>query len=535
MPRYARVILVAVTLACLLPFAGKAFHIDDPLFVWAGRQMQTRWWNPYGFEVNWYLSATPMHEVTKNPPLASGYIGLLSSVFGEKEFVIHLGFLLQVIAAVLGTYALARRFSANPFFAGLAVLFTPAFMVSSTTVMCDVLMLALWVWAVEFWIRGLENDRPLWLTLAGFLLGACVLAKYFGVALIPLLLVYSLIRRGRPGGWLLYLLIPVVIIGLYEWWTRILYGHGLFLDAFGYVNARQPRALSDLALKTFTGLGFTGGGCAIVFFYVVFLWRPRIWVWGSIGAIMLLAVTWFLLGTMPTYAASPWRQGIAFQWSLMVLGGLAVLALPILDWKARKSPEALLLLLWVFGTFAFCVLNWTINVRSILPMVPAVAILLLRRAQSEPTTKLGLSLSLGLAALLSLAVTVADFQLASSARAAATEIRSRFGDSADTTIWFEGHWGFQYYAERNGLRAIDLVHPAVRHGDLIVVPRNNTNLTPLPQETVEHVTTLEMATCPWLATMSDSVGAGFYMDILGPLPFAFGVVPAEKYYILRFK
>jgi hypothetical protein len=40
---------------------------------------------------------------------------------------------------------------------------------------------------------------------------------------------------------------------------------------------------------------------------------------------------------------------------------------------------------------------------------------------------------------------------------------------------------------------------------------------------------------PFVATMSQAVGAGFYMDRLGPLPFAFGAVPAEKYYILRWK
>ncbi len=26
---------VLVTVACLLPFIGKAFHIDDPMFLWA--------------------------------------------------------------------------------------------------------------------------------------------------------------------------------------------------------------------------------------------------------------------------------------------------------------------------------------------------------------------------------------------------------------------------------------------------------------------------------------------------------------------
>ena len=63
--------LVLATIACLLPFVGKAVHMDDPLFIWAARQMQSRWWDPYGFNLNWYGTLTPMHEVTMNPPLAS--------------------------------------------------------------------------------------------------------------------------------------------------------------------------------------------------------------------------------------------------------------------------------------------------------------------------------------------------------------------------------------------------------------------------------------------------------------------------------
>ena len=182
MARYPRFILVIITLACLLPFADKAFHIDDSLFVWAGRHMQTQWWDPYGFEVNWYGWTMPMHEVTKNPPLACAYIALISSIFGENEFALHLGFFAQAIAVVLGTYELARRLCDRPFQAALAALFTPVFLVSSTTVMCDVLMVALWVWAVVVWMRGLENNQPLTLALAGLLVGACVMAKYFGIA-----------------------------------------------------------------------------------------------------------------------------------------------------------------------------------------------------------------------------------------------------------------------------------------------------------------------------------------------------------------
>jgi 4-amino-4-deoxy-L-arabinose transferase-like glycosyltransferase len=532
--RYPKAILVIATLACLLPFADKALHIDDPLFVWAGRQMQTRWWDPYGFQVNWYGWAMPMHEVTKNPPLACAFLALIISMFGENEFALHFGFFLQAIAVVLGTYALARRLCDHPFYSALTALFTPVFMVSSTTLMCDVLMVALWVWAVVLWMRGLEEDRPLLLALAALLVGACSLAKYFGIALVPLLLVYSWVRNGRPGWWLVYLLIPLAIIGLYEGAMRALYGHGLLWDAFSYANENEAHGTGALFFKALTALGFTGGCCAIVLIFAPVLWRSRSWVWAAIVATILLPTTWILSDTLSALAGNSARLGITFLWTLLILGGLSVLALPILDWRRHRNAEALMLLLWVSGTFVFCILNWTINGRSVLPMVPAVAILLLRRIEFvRNSARLRLNWLFGLAFLFSILVSVADYRLANSARAAAAEIQSKFGNSA--TVWFQGHWGFQYYAQANGLRAFDLMHPQTHRGDLMVLPFNNTNLKPIPENTAERVAIIEVPVSPWIATMSRAVGAGFYMDILGPLPFSFGAVPPEKYYIVRFE
>jgi 4-amino-4-deoxy-L-arabinose transferase-like glycosyltransferase len=532
--RYPRFILVTATLACLLPFADKAFHIDDPLFVWAGRHMQTQWWDPYGFEVNWYGSTMPMHEVTKNPPLACAYTALIISIFGENEFALHLGFFVQAIAAVLGTYELARRLCDRPFLAALAALFMPVFMVSSTTVMCDVLMVALWVWAVVFWMRGLENKRPLTLALAGLLAGACVMAKYFGIALIPLLVAYSLTRERRVSWRLLHLLIPMVVIVLYEYWTKALYGRGLLFDAFSYTNQIEPRTISGLFLKALIAIGFTGGCCVIVLLLTPVLRRGRLWVWTAIAAVILLVMSWVMLGNWSTYAGSPARLGIAFQWSLLLLGGLWVLALPLLDWKRHKNADSLLLLLWVFGTFLFCVLNWTINARSLLPVAPAVAVLVLRRIETvAPSAKL--TWRFATAAFLSLLVSLADYQLANSARTAALTIKEKFDNSSTTTVWFQGHWGFQYYAQSTGLRAFDSTHSRVSPGDLMVLPFNNTNLIPIRKEKAERLTVIELPVFPCVSTMSKAIGAGFYMDVLGPLPFAFGAVPAEKYYVLRWK
>jgi hypothetical protein len=65
---------------------------------------------------------------------------------------------LAALAVIWGTYRLARHCCDHPMLAALAALFTPVFLVSSLTVMCDVLMLAFWVWAVVWWVEGMERD-----------------------------------------------------------------------------------------------------------------------------------------------------------------------------------------------------------------------------------------------------------------------------------------------------------------------------------------------------------------------------------------
>src|SRR5271156_6974664 len=63
-PSYSPVLLVVLTLACLLPFIDKAFHIDDTLFVMAAKQIAKHPLNPYGFLLVWVATDLPMWAVT---------------------------------------------------------------------------------------------------------------------------------------------------------------------------------------------------------------------------------------------------------------------------------------------------------------------------------------------------------------------------------------------------------------------------------------------------------------------------------------
>jgi 4-amino-4-deoxy-L-arabinose transferase-like glycosyltransferase len=530
-PRRQLIVLTAATVVCLAPFAGKAFHIDDPLFVWTARQIVENPLDPYGFTVNWSLAEQPMHEVTKNPPLAAYYIALAASWIGWSEVAIHLAFLLPAVGVVLGVWQLARRLSGQPLTAGLIALASPVFLLSATSVMSDTAMLALWVWAVVLWIDGLEADCGWRLALAALLAGVGAITKYFGVSLIPLLLAYGLIRRRKLGSWALHLLIPVAILGGYQAWTHALYGRGLLFGAGAFAADWRSRHPVPLLERGFVGLVFTGGCVLPGLLLAPALWTRKTLAWVAGVAAAMAGMGYWVL---PSGLAGS-EIALAIQAGLFAAGGLIVVALAVDDYRTRRSADSVLLGLWVLGTFFFTTaINWTVNGRSILPLLPAAAVLLARRidAGPRPRRNLAIALALGLSAVVSLVVTGGDVAVANAQRAAVDRIVREKADD-DVTVWFQGHWGFQYYMEREGGRAADLLTARPRDGDLMVLPQNNTRVVGILPEAVASREWVEIEVPALASTMHKKRGAGFYSSGYGPLPFTFGPAPKERYEVCR--
>jgi len=543
--RWPRTLLVLLTLLCLLPFANKAYHVDDPLFLKAAHQITRYPLDPYGFSIVWYEYRLPMSIVTQNPPLACYYAALVGSIAGWREPALHAGFMLPALGVILGTYQLARRLTRNPLLAAAATLVAPAFLVSATSVMSDTMMLAFWLLALACWMEGLdEPQRPLLLAISGLLVALCVLTKYFGATLVPLLLVYSVVRRRRLGSWLGFLLIPVGLLAAYEIWTRTIYGRGLFWFAMFYTHGRHQIDAPGLSLfaHTLVGLCFAGGCTLTALTFAPVLWsRRQVLIVGLLSALLAFAFFrgWVNLGSAyldGAWVANHWGW-VSIQLLFWLAGGISVLALAFADWWKNRDATALLLLLWVAGTFWFAaVVNWTTNARSILPMVPAVAILIARRldqldlAASRWRT-VAVIVPLLVSGAFSLWVAAADEALANSARFAAVylHLKTHHDPSA---VEFQGHWGFQYYMELAGARPLEQGGTGSHPGDLIVKSVNNTNMFKLAEKTsVDSAYAIPMN--GWVSTISTDLGAGFYSSAWGPLPFAIGRVPNERYYVLR--
>jgi hypothetical protein len=537
---WAPILVAVVTVICLGPFANKAFHIDDPLFIWTAKHIQSHPVNFYGFEVNWYGGLMPISVVTKNPPLACYYIALIGSLLGFGEIALHIAFLIPAAAAAVGTYYLARKFCSRPELAALAAVLSPGFLVSSTSIMCDTIMLAFWVWAIVLWIEGIESNNQRSLFFAAMLAAACALTKYYGMALLPLLAVYTIIEKRKFGSSLVYLLCPIVILAGYQLLTYHLYGRGMLNDAAAYAFT-YSNALNRIFFKVSAGLLFTGGCFAAALFYYPLLWPRRV-VFCAAGATLLLIFLLSFAGQIGTVAVRASdtdniKWGFLVQIGLMAAAGVNIIALVWADLVKHKNASSALLALWVLGTFIFAaIINWSVNARSILPMAPAVGILLMRRIEQYKAKPGFAAIWLLLpAAAISLLVCWADYSWADTSRQAAKTIHKTFV-SPYRTMWFQGHWGFQYYMESLGGKTIQYDHQEfLAAGDIIVSPQNNTNLQQLSANAVFLAKTLKFNQCRYLATMNELLGAGFYSDAWGPLPFVAETVEPEIYYVFIIK
>jgi hypothetical protein len=205
----------------------------------------------------------------------------------------------------------------------------------------------------------------------------------------------------------------------------------------------------------------------------------------------------------------------------------------------RRDADSVFLAAWLIGTFVFAAyLNWTVNTRSVLPIIPAAAILIARRLDHvqwryRPTVW-ALVASLVVSGALSFWVGWGDMTLANSAREAAQILHDKTAGQPGKVFFF-GHWGFQYYMQSLGARPLDLAQTKVTSADFIILPINNVNVVPIPVDLTSFSEMIELQDRCWMATMCTERDAGFYASVMGVMPFTLGSVPNERYILIRLR
>jgi len=145
------IILAAVV---LIPFFGKAFTIDDTLFLRQAQQITADPWHPTAFDIVWTEKPAPlrMSEIMVSGPTMA-YL-LVPTIWAHgAEWVAHATQLLLLIAAIVGTAALGLRLGLSDRDTTIATLIlaaTPASLAMASSAMPDVA-------AMAFGVVGLER------------------------------------------------------------------------------------------------------------------------------------------------------------------------------------------------------------------------------------------------------------------------------------------------------------------------------------------------------------------------------------------
>jgi 4-amino-4-deoxy-L-arabinose transferase-like glycosyltransferase len=536
----ATVILGLIALV-LLPFIGKPFHIDDPMYLWVARQIVERPLDFYGFDVFWTGSVAPMWYLNQNPPLTSYFIALVKTLFGETEIALHGAFLVPAALALAGTWRCARLYTRWPALATVVTGVTPVFALSGTTIMADMLMLGFWVWAFALWETGLRQRNWGWLVAAAAFAGLGILTKYPAINVIPLLCLAGIVRR-MPARYFLPLLIPMAMLVAYEVWTRNLYGVGLFSQAMGYARGFAERQ-HRLPLQTAcTAICFTGGCVAPVAMFLPWLAGRRLVMIGlMIWVAVFAAILWVGSPRLPreTVAGLAWHTPPLFaaQVALWSVVGAGVAWLVTAAVRRHRDGPSAVLAAWVLGVIMFAgLVNWSVNGRTLLPLAPPIGILVARSLDSLSLRRSFTALQLTPAMLLvavavAIALNAADHSLATASRRAA-EGAAALARMDRARWWFQGHWGFQHYCQENGGRPFLGERTPARRGDIVVTPIYfSSNAVELGEPFVKTIGGFREALWGPLTVVHPLTGAAYYSDVFGPLPFAIGRTPDDRYVI----
>ena len=532
------VLVCAAMVVLVLPFIQKPISIDEPTYIWIARQILESPLHPYAFDANWFGFQQPMSQISQSPPLVSYYLAAVGTVWGWKETTLHLAFMIPAIFLVLGIYRLSALFRLRPIQTTLIAILSPAMVVSATSLMLDTTMLAFYVWAIIYWISSYNGQAHFNRRLSCLMICLGILTKYFAITLIPLLFAYSILKNKRLN-WseFVYLCIPVLAAGLLEIMTNPAYSCNHLMGTFSFLFHRSQATFS-MSGKILTGMVFLGG-CLLQFLLLApIFWDSRAtWLWGA--SILASAALFYLAGQQghwalfKIYGSSP---GLAVFSSLLFIGGIHAVVLAMTGIVNDTAPETILLILWFLGTIAFSLfVNWAINIRTLFPALPPMAILAARRLQalgSKRNRFHGLWTITGvlLSVILTLLVTYADFASAFSQKRAAKEILNRYA-APNKTIWFQGHWGFQYYIEAMGAKPFNFNQPKVRDGEIVIVPVNNTNVRYLPEPPYKNTSRFKISKGQWVSVMDYSIRVGFHVGDIGGLPYCFGRIPLDEYVI----
>jgi len=470
-----------------------------------------------------------MYENLLTPPLFSYLLAAWGELFGLQEISCHIFQLLVALAATAGIFFLADEFECDPFLVTLLSIVSPLFILSATVVMCDLLMLTFWIWSLLAWLKALKRDSIILFLVSSILAAACLLTKYNGAFLLILLGTAGFLHRCRIERHLLWLCVPVAALILYWLAMSARYHMDIGGNTASYIDENRSFAPLPVFRSVIAGIVFSGAILAGVFPFLFFALKRK----EVIGIVVSALVLEFIFSKTGEPSLPLW----SLQHGMWLVAGVALLWLATREIFYRNDRIGILLFLWLGLAGVFSVgVNWCVNGRSLITLIPAVG-LLVARAESKAAhfpRRLVLVCLLPMI-IFSCVVSSADYEMASINKNVATTINDQFNQAylKNRSLWFEGHWGFQYYMDRQGVQALDVWDSIIKPDDILIFPVNLSDLYIPRKATFITQKKLSIPHSLPVTVMNKFSGAGYY-GAFGDLPFVFGMKATEDVDVLMF-
>jgi hypothetical protein len=511
--------------------AIKPLQVDDAAYYYFAAHIACRPTDPYGFDILWYDVPQPANTVLAPPVLPYWWAGGIL-VFGEQPFFWKLWLLPFSLLLVTALGRLFRRYARGLEWPLLILTVLSPMFLPSLNLMLDVPALALGLFALTEFLRACDRTSPALAGWAGLLAGMAMQTKYTAL-LVPVVMVLAAVVYGRLRLGILAAAMATFVFAGWEWFVALRTGESHFLFHLFHTERAWPNvALLPEALLTIPGavapmlivLGMLGLRCP----------GHRI-----LTAACLVAAIYLLVAFAPdAYSKAEWGDGDGSVMLSLTCGCYVVsggVLFGILAQVARRllrpgetekltnlRREALFLTLWllveIVGYFALSPFS---AVRRLLGVLVVATLLLGRLAsrtcRSRPARRKVWAVSL-CGVLLGLLFYVVDLRDAvaqkEAAERAAEQIRQAGGN-----VWYVGHWGFQFYAERAGMRALVPEESEPQPGDWLVVldKRCAQQQITIPEGAVEEVEPLLIEDCLPLRTVRQFYGGVMPLEHLeGP-------------------
>jgi len=508
-------LLVGVLVLSL--FHDKAFTIDDPLFLGLAQRAAEAPLAPFAYEQVWDHQRAPAAHIIANGA-GMGYLLVPVIWANGSEVAGHL----LVLGLLMGGTIIFGRFAFRIGFArnearSAALLFcaSPAVMAMSSTVMPDIPAMVLALAGLERFCAYQDEGRLDQGGVAFLLLG-----------LAPLFRVHAIFLLGI--GFLLWLYPPdqVPVRRSVRWlWPLLLAACEFLLLAWLTQDHRTGSSGLTGASLVFSAVASIPGNLLAYFIHLVLAmplalpivlgrYREFPWSWAALPTVGALAAIWHL---------SAWHM-----WWVTPIAALGFLALMhMVRALMRDSARQLyFLIFWILSPLPVAIYTH-FPAKYLTLSAPAIALLVihvLARRDSSVSARF-IPICASVCALLGILIVQADAHMAALGRmVAAKSIGPRV--AAGETVWFTGSWGFHWYAEKAGARALTTSPPYPEVGDL-VVGNGRRSVSLLARIPLEHGGRFTEEPGLGGRIFGGWGGAGFYSNSWGFLPWTLGTEPAD--------